>query len=394
MDGALSGTRVLDFGRYIAGPFCAALLGDLGADVIRIERPGGGEDRWVNPVVDDGTGAVFLQCNRNKRSLTLAVGTDEGREVVRRLVADADVVIANLPPATLTALGLDDATLRAIRPDIVLATVTAFGAGGPWSGKVGFDGLAQAMSGSQYLSGAPGEPTRSYVPFVDYGTASFTALAVVAALHHRQRTGEGQVVETALLKTALTISNGAVMEQAMRKPDRVGSRNRSQVAGPADTFRTRDGWVICMTIGNPQFARWCDMIGAPELRSDPRFADDDARGRNGEALSEIMSGWCASRTTEQALAAMEAHKVPGGPLYSPQQVLDDPHVAAIGFYEPTPHPAATVPPPVARFPATMSASPPRVPTRAPGLGEHTDAILGEVGYSPEEIADLRTKGIL
>ncbi|MDY7106630.1 MAG: CoA transferase [Actinomycetota bacterium] len=394
MDGALSGTRVLDFGRFIAGPFCAALLGDLGADVIRIERPGGGEDRWVTPVADDGTGALYFQCNRNKRSLTLAVGTAEGREVVRRLVADSDVVVANLPPATLAHLGLDDDTLRAIKPDIVLATVTAFGAGGPWSGKVGFDGLAQAMSGSQYLSGSPGEPTRSYVPFVDYGTAAFTALATVAAIHHRARTGEGQVVETALLKTALTMSNSAVIEQALRKPDRVGSRNRSQVAGPADTFATRDGWVIAMAIGGSQFSRWCEMVGAPELVSDPRFATDETRGIHGEALSTIMADWCAGRTSDEALAAMEAHKVPGGPLYSPQQVLDDPHVAAIGFLAPTPQRAAAVTPPVSRFPATMSASAPREPGRAPDLGEHTDEILGELGYDDATIADLRDKGIL
>ena len=171
MAGVLEGVRVLDFGRYIAGPYCACLLGDMGADVIRVEKTHGSEDRWVAPIAEGGEGGLFMQVNRNKRGLTLNPMKPEGRDVVRRLAATADVVVANLPDPALTAMGLDYTSLAAVKPDIILTSVSAFGAGGPSSEKVGFDGIGQAMSGAMYLSGRPGEPTKSYVPYVDFTTA-------------------------------------------------------------------------------------------------------------------------------------------------------------------------------------------------------------------------------
>jgi crotonobetainyl-CoA:carnitine CoA-transferase CaiB-like acyl-CoA transferase len=184
-NGVLAGVRVLDFGRYIAGPYCAALLADLGADVIRIERRGGGEDRWVAPVGDDDVGAMFLVMNRNKRAMTLDPSSADGREVVRKLVATADVVVANLPPEVLRGLALDLESLRRVKPDIILTTVTAFGAGGPWSHKHGFDGIGQLMCGSAYLTGRPEQPLRAAVAWVDCGTASLAAFGTLAALMAR-----------------------------------------------------------------------------------------------------------------------------------------------------------------------------------------------------------------
>jgi crotonobetainyl-CoA:carnitine CoA-transferase CaiB-like acyl-CoA transferase len=202
-DDVLSGVRVLDFGRYIAGPYCAALLADLGADVIRIERIGGGEDRWVTPVGPDGVGAMYLAMNRNKRAMTLNPAAPAGREVVRQLVATADVVVANLPPDVLRSLALDLDSLRRVKPDIILTTVTAFGAGGPWSHKHGFDGIGQVMCGSAYLTGTPDQPLRAAVAWVDFGTASLAAFGTLAALRARDKTGQGQKVEGALLRTAV-----------------------------------------------------------------------------------------------------------------------------------------------------------------------------------------------
>ncbi len=392
--GALSDVRVLDFGRYIAGPFCAALLGDLGADVIRVERVDGGEDRFVTPVTDDGVGSMYLQCNRNKRCLTLNPVKAEGREVVRRLVATADVVVANLPPATLVQMGLDYDTLRAIKPDIILTTVNAWGSGGPWSHKVGFDGLAQSASGNLHLTGPADHPVRSFVPYVDFGTASLSALSTVAALRHRDQTGEGQFLEGALLKTAVAFNSGALIEQDLLQLDREGTINRSPIAGPADVHRTADGWIMVLVIGSYQFERWCEMVGATEWLGDERFKDDEARGINGEVISERMSQWCASRTTAEALKAMEAHKVPGGPVYSPQQALDDPHINAVGILQEVPYPTAPKPVRLANYPVTMSATPGEIRSRAPQLGEHTDEILASLGYSAEEITSLRESRIV
>jgi crotonobetainyl-CoA:carnitine CoA-transferase CaiB-like acyl-CoA transferase len=386
--------RVVDFGRFIAGPYCGALLADLGADVIRVERLDGGEDRWVTPVTDDGMGAMFLQCNRGKRGLTLNPMKPAGRQVVERLVRSADVVIANLPPETLSAMGLGYDSLRAIKPDIIATTVTAWGTGGDWSHKVGFDGLAQAASGHMHLSGPLGAPSRSSAPYVDFSTAALSALSTLAALIHRSQTGEGQLIEAALLRTALTWNSPSLTEQAMLGVNRESTHNRGQTAGPADCFRTRDGWLVCSVIGGPQFARWAEMVGRQELVDDERFKDDLARGNHGEALSAYMGAWCADRTTEQCLVEMERHKVPGGPVLTPQQALDLPHVSQIGVFEEVRYPTAAKPVPLARFPTVLSASPGVIRGRAPQVGEHTESVLAELGYSPDEVASLRADRVV
>ncbi len=394
MPGPLDGIRVLDFGRYIAGPWCAALLGDLGAEVIRIDKRGGSEDRFVGPVTDGGEGALYLQANRNKRGMTLDPMKPAGREVVRRLVATADVIVANLPPQTLAAMGLDWPTLSALKPTLVLTTVSAFGGGGPYWRKLGFDGIGQAMSGSMYLSGTPGEPMKAYVPWVDFGTAGLAAFGTVAALYARKSTGLGQHVEGSLLQTALSVSNAALIEQRVRKLERVASANRSQIAGPSDAFRTRDGWILAQVIGAPLFERWCRLVGEPGFLADPRFASDPARGENGAILSERMARWCAGRTTAAALAELEAANIPAGPVYSPQQAVDDPHVREAGILRDVGFPGLPIPAPISDTPVRFSASQAGVRARAPLLGEHTDEILLELGYDPEAIASLRKEGVI
>ena len=394
MAGVLDGIRVLDFGRYIAGPFCAALLADLGADVIRVEKVRGSEDRFIIPLNEAGDGAMFMQVNRNKRGLTLNPMKPDGREVVRRLVATADVVVANLPDSALTAMGIDYRSLVAIRPSVILTSVSAFGAGGPLSGKLGFDGIGQAMSGSMYLSGRPGEPTKTYVAYVDFTTALSATVGTLAALMARQQTGRGQEVKGSLLASALTIANTPLIEQAVNAPDRVATLNRSQVSAPSDTHRTRDGWILVQTIGQPLFERWTTLIGEPHWLEDPRFKDDISRGDHGEVISERMATWCAERTTEAALSALEEARIPAGPVYSPQQTLDDPHVQAVRFLKAVEFPGSSSPAPVADTPFSMSETQTGIRHRAPWLGEHTDQILSELGYAPAEIVALRAARVV
>lgn len=381
----LTGVRVLDFGRYIAGPFCACLLGDLGADVIRVERVGGAEDRRLVPVGE--VGAIYLQVNRNKRSLTLDPTTDAGREVVRRLVATADVVVANLPRPVLERLGLDRASLREIRPDIVLTTIDAFGQGGPWSDRPGFDGIGQAMSGSAYLSGDPDVPTKTAVPWVDFATAAFAAFGTVAALHRRARTGEGAHVEGSLLASALTVGNTWLLEEAVTAPGRVASGNRAQVAGPADVVATTDGWIVVQVVSERSFARWARLVGRPEWIDDPRFVDDAARGDHRDVLCDALAAWAEHRSTDEALTALAGIGLPAAPVLSPREALAHPHIQSLGFLQPTPYPGVPVAPPLAGIPVGGLGG--GIRRRAPTLGEHTDEVLAEVGYSPEEIAALR-----
>jgi crotonobetainyl-CoA:carnitine CoA-transferase CaiB-like acyl-CoA transferase len=394
MNDVLAGVRVLDFGRYIAGPYCAALLADLGADVIRIERRGGGEDRWVAPVGSDGVGAMFLVMNRNKRAMTLDPSSPKGREIVRKLVATADVVVANLPPEVLRNLALDLDSLRRVKPDIILTTVTAFGAGGPWSHRHGFDGIGQVMCGSAYLTGTPEQPLRAAVAWVDCGTASLAAFGTLAALMARQQTGRGQKVEGALLRTAVAFNNPTLVEQQIVRPDRVATVNRGQTSAPSDLYRTRDGWIIAYAIGNPMFARWARLMGEEHWLTDPRFKDDEARGNHGELISERMSRWTAERTTEAALAALEKSNIPAGPLYSPQQALEDAHIRTAGLLADTDYPGLPRPVPLSPTPVDLSETPGRFRHRAPTLGEHTDAILGELGYGADEIQALRAEGVI
>jgi crotonobetainyl-CoA:carnitine CoA-transferase CaiB-like acyl-CoA transferase len=394
LSGVLAGTRVLDFGRYIAGPYCAALLADLGADVIRIERIGGGEDRWVAPVGPDGVGAMFLVMNRNKRAMTLDPSSPDGRAIVRKLVATADVVVANLPPEVLRSLSLDLDSLRQIKPDIILTTVTAFGAGGPWSHKHGFDGIGQVMAGGAYLTGTPEQPMRASVAWVDFGTASVSAFGTLAALMARQKTGRGQKVEAALLRTAVAFNNPTLVEQQIVQPNRIATLNRGQTSAPSDLFRTRDGWIIAYAIGGPMFARWAKLMGEDHWLTDPRFKDDLARGDNGEIISKRMSEWTAERTTEQALAELEKAKVPAGPLYTPQQALEDAHIRAAGLLADSDYPGLPRQVPLAPTPVDLSETPGRFRHRAPMLGEHTDAILKELGYGDTDIKDFRARGVI
>ena len=396
MNGVLSGVRVLDFGRYIAGPYCAMLLADFGAEVIRIEKRSGGEDRFQSPLTETQEGGTFMQMNRNKRGMTLDPMKPAGQAVVRRLVETADVVVANLPPQTLAAMKLDYESLSAIKPDIILTLVTAYGRGGPYSDRVGFDGIGQAMSGSAYLtSEADGErPYRFQAPWVDFGTALHCAYGTALALMARQQTGRGQVVEGALLATAVTVGNGLLIEQGVLGIDRVPTGNRGQTAAPVDIFKTRDGWVLLQVIGQPLFARWARLMGEDLWLTDPRFKDDISRGDNSPVISERMSRWCAERTTAEALEILGAAMIPAGPVLKPQQTLDDPHVKAMGFLQEVDYPGLPKPAPLARGALTLSDTPGAIRHRAPTLGEHTDAILAELGYDDAAIADLREQGVV
>ncbi len=390
----LMGVRVLDFGRYVAIPYCAAMLADLGADVIRIEKPGGGEDRFITPLAEDGSGPCYLQSNRGKRGMTLNPLKPEGRDIARKLVATADVVMVNLPPAAISAMGLDYETLRAIKPDIIVTTVTAFGYDGPYRDRIGFDGIAQAMSGSTYLSGNPGHPQRSITPYVDYGTALASAVGTMAALMERQRTGKGQHVSANLLGTALNFFNMQLMEQAVTGVSRAPSGNRSPAAAPVDVFKCRDGWLMASVVGDALWQRWTDMVGEPGWRADPRFADDTSRGTHADILCERMSRWCAQRSVGEAIAACEDRKIPCGPVHSPQQALEDPHVRAAGYLKGIAYPGIDQPAPVADTPFRMSVTDVGMRGRAPLLGEHTAAILAELGYGSEAIDDLRSRRVI
>ncbi|HSB22662.1 MAG TPA: CoA transferase [Burkholderiaceae bacterium] len=394
-EGVLSGIRVLDFGRFIAGPFCGALLADHGADVIRVDKVGGSEDRCILPLAASGEGGLYMQVNRGKRSLSLDPTAAEGREIVRRLIARSDVVIANMPAATLQSMELDYARVSAINPRAILVATNAFGHSGPYAHRLGFDGLGQALSGTAYMTGDPGAPRRAAVNWVDFGTAISAAFGTLLALMARERSGRGQEVSGSLMATALTFANSVLIEQAINKPDRRPQGNLGYGSAPADLFECGDGqWLIVQAVGQPLWERFCAVLGATDWLADPRFADDSGRGRHAHVVSERLGAWCAARSRDEAIRAFEAARIPAGPVHSPQQALDDAHVRASGMLREIAFPGAPRPAPVAETPVRLSATPGAIRGRAPLLGEHTEAILAEIGYPPEHVARLRDAGVV
>ena len=399
MAGVLDGIRVLDFGRYIAGPYVGALLADFGADVIRVEKRGGSEDRFVLPLSTDADGrpregALFFQMNRNKRSVTLDPMKPEGRAVLDRLAATADVVVANLPPQTMARMGLDYDSLCKVKDDIILANLSSFGKHGPWAARPGFDSIGQAMCGSVYLTGEPGRPYRAQIALVDFGTALHAAFGVAMALIEKQHSGRGQEVVGALLATAVALNGPTLVEQSAVAPDRVAIGNRAFNSGPTDLFETRDGFIVSHVVGGPLFRRWANLLGEPEWLDDERFATDDGRGDNGEVLSQRMAAWCAERTRDEALEALAAAHVPAGPVLKPQEALEHPQVQAMGLLHPVAWPGMDRPAMVPQAPVWLSETPALPPTEQARTGEHTDEVLGAIGYGAEELVALRDAGAI
>jgi len=394
MSSILEGIKVLDFGRYIAGPFCGALLADYGAEVIRIERVDGSEDRYVTPVTEDGQGAMFLQLNRNKLGMTLNPTKEKGKEIVKRLVKNSDVVIANLPESTLKSMGLDYESLYKINPKIILTSNTAFGTTGPYAERVGFDGVAQAMSGAMDMTGNPYEPTKAYAPYVDFCSASLAAFGTLLAYLDREKTGKGQRVQTSLLQTALTTTNSTLIEQDLLQANRVATLNRSQTSGPSDSFQTKDGWILVQTVGQPLFERWAHLVGEEAWIDDPRFKDDLIRGENGILISERMAQWCSERTSQEAIKELEKSRIPVGEVLKAEETLKEPHIVEKGAFVKMSYPTLDKEYPVAAPAVELSDKPGNIRTRSPQLGEHNKQILSGLGYSEEEIEDLKVNRII
>src|SRR2546422_3369039 len=392
---SLDGVRILDLSRVLAGPFCGMLLADLGADVIKIEDTGPGDESRTWPPHKDGESAAYLVINRNKRDLTLDLKSPEGAAVLEKLVASADVLIENFRTGTMESFGLGYETLSAINPGLIYCSISAFGRTGPRKDGAGYEALMQAFSGIMSITGEPdGPPVRAGVSFLDLTTGIFSAFGIVNALLYRATTGLGQRVDGSLLETAVTLLNyhaeGYLLTGAV--PKALGSSHPS--LSPYRNFRCRDGqWVFIAGANDRFWQRLVPALGLAWMASDPRFASNIERVRHRKELEAELEQAITQHDREPLLKVLEEAGVPATPVNTVDQVMQDPQTAARQIFERVVHPRLGEIP-VVGTPLKFSRMRPGVRTPAPRQGEHTDQVLAEHGYSAGRIAELRTRKVI
>jgi len=405
--GALSHIRVLDLSRVLAGPWCAQNLADLGAEVIKVERPKSGDDtrHWGPPFAKDPSGndttesAYYISINRNKKSITLDISTPDGQEIVRGLVAQSDVVIENYKVGQLAKYGLDYESLLKIKPNLIYCSITGFGQTGPYQHRAGYDFILQGMGGFMSITGEAdhlpgGGPQKAGVAIVDLFTGMYASSAILAAVIHRDRSGEGQYIDMALLDTQVAmlanISSNYLCSGV--SPHRWGNAHPNVV--PYQTFQTSDSWIIVAVGNDGQFRHFVQVGGREHLADDPRFANNPARIENRAALIPLLAEMVKEKTKAQWISLLESAGVPCGPINNLQEVFENEQVIARGIELHVPHPRAGTMKLVAS-PMRLSKTPVEVRMLPPLLGEHTDEVLrSDLNLTIQEIAHLRSKGVI
>ena len=380
--GALHGLRVIDVTQVMAGPFCAMLLADLGADVVKVEPPSGDSTRTMPGAVGTDSPS-FNAVNRGKRSIVVDLKTAEGTDVLRRLAAAADILVENYRPGVMETLGLDYARLSAANPGLIYASISGYGQSGPMQRKGGFDLVAQGVSGIMSVTGEPGgAPMKSGIPLTDLGAALFATVGILAALEYRHQTGRGQHVDTSLLDAGVGLSVWEATQYFSGRgiPERLGSAHR--MSAPYQAFRCADGFITIGGANDRTFARLCDVLGHHEWVEAPEFKTDGLRIRHRADLASRIESITATQPRSHWLALLDANNIPCGPINDYAQVFEDPQVIARELVVTVEHPTLG---PIRALgsPIKLSATPPDVRRRAPLLGEHTQEILSEIGASDE-----------
>ena len=396
--GPLKGLRVLDLTRVLAGPTCTQMLGDLGAEVIKIERPGSGDDtRGFAPPVMPGTqeSAYFIGVNRNKRSVTLDIATPEGQAIIHQLLADTDILVENFKVGALAKYGLGYEQLHATFPGLIYCSITGFGQTGPYAPRPGYDSLIQGMGGVMSLTGEPdGLPQKVGVPVADLFAGLYGCIGILAALRHREKTGQGQQVDIGMLDTHVAwLANQGMNFLATREnPERLGNQHPNIV--PYQVFPTRDGYMVLSVGNDATFKRFCEAFGMEELLADARFATNPARVANRQLVTDTLSPVMQRETTDWWVDKLEGLKIGCGPINTLKQVFDDPHVKARGMEVQMKHSSGEMVTVIAN-PVRLSETPADYRIAPPLLGEHTSEVLQDLlGMDNATFAMLRKKGVI
>ncbi|MDP9881770.1 formyl-CoA transferase [Variovorax boronicumulans] len=406
---ALDGIKVLDLSRVLAGPWCTQILADLGADVVKIERPGVGDDTrtWGPPFVKDANGhdtdqaSYFTSCNRNKRSVTIDMATPEGQALLQQMAAQADIVVENFKTGGLKQYGLDQESLRAANPRLIYCSVTGFGHDGPYAERAGYDLMIQAMTGMMSITGRPdgepgGGPLRVGVALTDLFTGVYASTAILAALQVRDRTGEGQHIDMALLDVGMAIlaNQASAFLNTGKAPGRQGNTHPS--LAPYQDFPTQDGSMLLAIGNNGQFARFCEAAGHAEWAADERFATNTLRVKHRGVLIPMMEELTRTRTTADWVALLEDKAVPCGPINDIAQAFDDAQVQARGLAVTLPRDAGDGIASITGVasPLRLTATPPVLRRAPPALGQHTQEVLAEMGVDASRFEALRAAGVV
>ena len=395
MKRVLHGIRVLDFGRYRAGPYAAMLLADMGADVIRVERPGGEDDRFLGPYTSDEQPMyTFFTC-RNKKGITLNLSKETGREILKKLVLQSDVVIESSGAGVNTKLGLDYESLKHIKSDIIVVAMSSYGQYGPYAHRLGVDGIAQAMSGIMWLNGFPdGPPIRSGVNIVDFGAGIYAALGTVLALYNRDRTGEGQLVDVSLLDTALSFTESAVAEYEIRKEIRPRVGNANVFVGPYDTYKAKDGYVCLAVVSEYSWKKFLSVVEREDLADDPRFKTNRDRVKNIKFFTDWLSSWMVNKTVDEIVNQFNEAGVPCARVNTIPEVAADPHIRDREMIVEFDHPEIGKVPLIGN-PIKLSKTPVEIRTSAPALGEHNEEIYRDLlGLSQQELHKFKQEGVI
>ncbi|MGH9824140.1 MAG: CaiB/BaiF CoA transferase family protein, partial [Blastocatellia bacterium] len=381
----LDGMRVLEITQVMSGPFCGMLLGDMGADVIKVEKPGGDDSRRMTPPTINGESAAFMAINRNKRGLGLNLKTTEGRDIFKKLAAQSDVLIENFRPGAMAGLGLGYDDLAIINPALIYCSISGFGQTGPYRERGGFDLVAQAMSGMISITGHSGQaPVKVGVPIADLNAGIYACYAILSAYIHRLKTGRGQRVDTSLLEASLayTFWESAIFFATGEIPPPMGSAHR--LAAPYQVFKAADAYFALGAANQSNWENLCRVIGRPDLLDDQRFAVNPQRVLNQGELTAILEEVFVGRPADHWISAFEEAGVPVGPVYSVDQVYNDPQVIAREMSVELDHPKAG-PSRVIGIPVKLSETPGQIRRPAPTLGQHTDELLNQLGINSEEI---------
>ncbi|MFC1973775.1 CaiB/BaiF CoA transferase family protein [Chloroflexota bacterium] len=395
MEKLLTGIRILDFSRYKAGPYCGMLLADMGAEVIRVERPEGEDDRFLGPFAPNGESMYLMFTCRNKKCITLNLQSEKGREVLIELVKKTDVVLESLGLKVKKKFGLDYESLKAVNPSIIAVSISGFGNSGPYARRLSFDPIAQAIAGIMNINGYPDiPPLKTGVNMVDFNAGVYAALGTMYALYHRQKTGQGQEVDIALLDVAITFLESIIAEYKVLGKVRQRLGNRAMYIYPCDSFKAKDGYVYIAIGGNALWNRFLKTLDRKDLVEHPNFNSDAQRVANQELIAPIINKWVEDKTVDHVVGKLVASDIPCGRVNTIPEVADDPQIRAREMLVNIDHPGIG-PVPLTGVPVKMSLTPGEIETPAPNLGEHNENVYhGLLGYSQEKMSTLMAEKVI